>query len=70
MTTAPEQPRARWNRRPAQMAVMLGVLCAALALFWDSGLPSFLLALVGVLVTIVGACLTPDGWLVDPEETE
>jgi len=50
--------------------VMLGVLCAALAFLWNSGLPSFLLALSGVAVTLLGACLTPDGWLVDPEETE
>ncbi|GAA1491449.1 hypothetical protein GCM10009626_41960 [Brachybacterium sacelli] len=48
---------------------MLGALCAAVAFLWDSGLPSLLLALGGVLVTILGACLTPDGWLVDPEES-
>lgn len=47
---------------------MLGMLCAAVAFLWDCGLPSFLLSLGGVAVTILGACLTPDGWLVDPEE--
>ncbi|MGP9736113.1 hypothetical protein ACT3SQ_16345 [Brachybacterium sp. AOP42-C2-15] len=67
--TAPEYSPARPDRRSAQVAVMLGVLCAAVAFFWDSGLASFLLALGGVAVTILGACLTPDGWLVDPEES-
>lgn len=67
-TTSPEHSPAHRGRRPAQLAVMLGVLCAAVAFLWDSGLPSFLLALGGVAVTILGACLTPDGWLVDPEE--
>jgi len=68
-TTAPQHSPARRDRRPAQLAVMLGVLCAAAAFLWDTGLPSFLLALGGVAVTILGACLTPDGWLVDPEES-
>ena len=69
-TTTPQHSPTRRDRRPAQLAVMLGVLCAAVAFLWDSGLPSFLLSLGGVAVTILGACLTPDGWLVDPEETE
>lgn len=68
-TTRPEHSPTHRGRRLAQVAVLLGVLCAAVAFFWDSGLPSFLLALGGVAVTILGACLTPDGWLVDPEET-
>ncbi|MGP4915605.1 hypothetical protein ACTXJ9_07865 [Brachybacterium tyrofermentans] len=67
-TTAPQHSPALQDRIPAQVAVMLGMLCAAAAFLWDSGLPSFLLALGGVAVTIFGACLTPDGWLVDPEE--
>ncbi|SLN02331.1 hypothetical protein FM103_11915 [Corynebacterium xerosis] len=68
-TTEPQHSPALRDRRPAQVAAMLGVLCAAVAFFWDSGLPTFLLALGGVAVTILGACLTPDGWLVDPEES-
>ncbi|MBP2384462.1 hypothetical protein [Brachybacterium sacelli] len=68
-TTAPENSPTHRGRRPAQVAAMLGALCAAVAFLWDSGLPSLLLALGGVLVTILGACLTPDGWLVDPEES-
>ncbi|PCC37578.1 hypothetical protein CIK66_18615 [Brachybacterium alimentarium] len=67
--TAPEHSPTRRDRCPAQVAVTLGLLFAAVAFFWDSGLPSFLLALFGALVTVLGACLTPDGWLVDPEET-
>ncbi|MGP5672844.1 hypothetical protein [Brachybacterium alimentarium] len=68
-TTAPQHSPTRPDRLPAQVVVMLGMLCAAVAFLWDSGLPSFLLALGGVAVTILGACLTPDGWLVDPEES-
>lgn len=68
-TTAPQHSPARRDRLPAQAAVTLGLICAAVAFFWDSGLPSFFLALGGVAVTILGACLTPDGWLVDPEES-
>lgn len=67
-TTAPEHSPGHRDRRPAQVGVLLGLLCAAVAFFWDSGLPSFLLALGGVAVTILGVCMTPDGWLVDPEE--
>lgn len=70
LTTAPEHSLAGRDRLPAQVAAMLGALCAAVAFFWDSGLLSFFLALGGVLVTILGACLSPDGWLVDPEEAE
>lgn len=62
--TAPD----RWKRLPAQVAVVLGLLCAAGALFWDSGLPSLLLAAGGVVLALLGAWLTPDGWLVDPED--
>ncbi|MFI8776556.1 hypothetical protein ACIGH6_05630 [Brachybacterium paraconglomeratum] len=67
--TAPRHSPTRRERIPAQVAVLLGLTCAAAAFFWDSGLPSFLLAMVGVAVTVLGAWLTPDGWLVDPEET-
>lgn len=68
MNSADTSP-ARHDRLPAQITVLLGVLCAAVAFFWDSGLPSFLLALGGVAITVLGVCLTPDGWLVDPEES-
>lgn len=70
MTTTPEHSPALLDRLPAQVAALLGVLCAVVAFFWDSGLCSFLLMLAGLLVTIIGAALTPDGWLVDPEEAE
>lgn len=70
MTTTPENSPTRLDRFPAQVAALLGVLCAVVAFFWDSGLCSFLLVLGGLVVTIVGAFLTPDGWLVDPGEAE
>lgn len=70
MTRTPEHSPTRLGRRPAQVAALLGMLCAVVAFFWDSGLSSFLLVLGGLLVTTVGAFLTPDGWLVDPEEAE
>ncbi|WP_263310030.1 hypothetical protein [Brachybacterium atlanticum] len=68
--TAPRPSPTRRERIPAQVAVLLGLVSAGVAFFWDSGLPSFLLALGGLAVTVLGACLTPDGWLVDPEESE
>ena len=70
MTISQDKPSDRVDRRPAQIAALLGVLCAVVAFFWDSGLYSFLLVIGGLLATIVGVVLTPDGWLVDPEEAE
>lgn len=66
--TAPRHSPTRRERVLAQVAVLLGLACAVAAFFWDSGLPPFLLAVVGVAVTVLGAWLTPDGWLVDPED--
>lgn len=68
--TAPQHSPTRRDRLPAQVAVLLGLASAVVAFFWDSGLPSFLLALGGVAFTVLGAWLTPDGWLVDPEDAE
>lgn len=68
MTTSHDTSMDRVDRRPAQTAAMLGVLFAVVAFFWDSGLPSFLLALVGLIVAVVGAFLSPDGWLVAEED--
>jgi len=70
MATAPQHSPTRRERVPAQVAVLLGLTCAVVAIIWDSGLPSLLLALGGLAVTVLGVCLTPDGWLVDPEEAE
>lgn len=70
MTTSQDNRSHRADRRPAQVAALLGVLCAVVAFFWDSGLCSFPLVIGGLLATIVGVALTPDGWLVDPEDAE
>lgn len=70
MTTSQGTPKGRVARRMAQAAVLLGALCTIVALFWNNGLTSFLLALIGLIVTVAGVSLAPDGWLVDPEEGE
>lgn len=63
MDTSHDAP-VRWTRRlPAQITALLGFLCAAVAIFWDSGLPSFLLSLVGVGFAVATTQLTVDGWL-------
>lgn len=51
------------DRLPAQVAAVLAMLCAVTAVFWDSGLQSFLLALVGLVLSVASVLLTVDGWL-------
>lgn len=68
MDTSQDAPVHWTSRLPAQIAALLAILCATVAFFWDSGLPSFLLSLVGVGFAVAMTQLTVDGWLLGEEK--
>lgn len=68
MDTTHDRPINWTDRLPAQILAVVALTLGAIGVFWDSGLPSFLLALAGAGLAFVAIAVTPDGWLVDPDE--
>ncbi len=68
MDTSQDTPVHWTSRLPAQIAALLAILCATVAFFWNHGLSSFLLSLVGVGFAVAMTQLTVAGWLLGEEK--
>ena len=68
MDTLHDRPISRSDRLPAQVLATVALVCAAIAFFWDAGVASFLLAIIGVVLALGAGAAAPDGWLVADDE--
>lgn len=68
MDTLHDRPINRNDRLPAQALATAALVCAAIAFFWDAGVASFLLAIIGIVLALGAGAATPDGWLVADDE--
>jgi len=70
MDTAHDAP-IRWTERlPAQALAAVALTVSVTGVFWDSGLPSFVLATAGAALAFTAVAATPDGWLIADDEEE
>lgn len=70
MDTAHDAP-IRWTERlPAQILIAVALTLSVIGVFWDSGLPSFLLVTIGAVLAFTAVVATPDGGLIADDEEE